>query len=171
MSLFFCNIVIADIYHLKCKYDDGSGNEKFFIDINKKIIRWSNDTKEKEYDLFEQPGDPTTIRGIKKNNVKVDRLTADIGKKVPKIKINLVSYLGKPRNISILLNENNIVQLDENTFEIFVPIKSFKNFNSVNWTKIKELRFRILETSNFEIVDFKLIEFRGDPDNPTKWFK
>ena len=94
-----------------------------------------------------------------------------IGKKVPKIKINLVSYLGKPRNISILINENNIVQLDENTFEIFVPIKSFKNFNSVNWTKIKELRFRILETSNFEIVDFKLIEFRGNPDNPTKWFK
>ena len=94
-----------------------------------------------------------------------------VGKKIPKIKINLVSYLGKPRNISKLINENNIVQLDENTFEIFVPIKSFKNFNSVNWTKMKELRFRILETSNFEIVDFKLIEFRGNPDNPTKWFK
>ena len=94
-----------------------------------------------------------------------------IGKKVPKIKINLVSYLGKPRSISKLINENNIIQLDENTFEIFVPIKSFKNFSSVNWTKMKELRFRILETSNFEIVDFKLIEFRGNPDNPTKWFK
>jgi hypothetical protein len=36
---------------------------------------------------------------------------------------------------------------------------------------MKELRFSILESSNFKIVDFKLIEFRGDPDNPTKWFK
>jgi hypothetical protein len=93
------------------------------------------------------------------------------GKKVPKIKINLVSYLGKPRNISKLISENNIVQLNENTFEIFIPIKSFKNFSSLNWSKMKELRFSILESSNFKIVDFKLIEFRGDPDNPTKWFK
>ncbi len=88
-----------------------------------------------------------------------------------KIKINLVSYLGKPRNISKLISENNIVQLNENTFEIFIPIKSFKNFSSLNWSKMKELRFSILESSNSKIVDFKLIEFRGDPDNPTKWFK
>lgn len=93
------------------------------------------------------------------------------GKKVPKIKINLVSYLGKPRNISKLISENNIVQLNENTFEIFIPIKSFKNFSSLNWSKMKELRFSILESSNSKIVDFKLIEFRGDPDNPAKSFK
>ena len=36
---------------------------------------------------------------------------------------------------------------------------------------MKELRFKILESSDFEIGDFKLIEFRGNPQNPKKWFK
>jgi len=80
MGMFFCNIVVADIYHLKCKYDDGSGNEKIFIDTNKKIIRWSNDIREEEYELHVSPGSTTRIRGIKKGTISVERLSADLGK-------------------------------------------------------------------------------------------
>ena len=36
---------------------------------------------------------------------------------------------------------------------------------------MKELRFRILESSNFEVGNFKLLEFRGNPNNPVKWYK
>ena len=39
----------------------------------------------------------------------------------------------------------------------------------LNWKKLKELRFTVLETSKFEIGDFKIIEFRGNPQDPTKW--
>ena len=31
--------------------------------------------------------------------------------------------------------------------------------------------FKILENGDFEIGDFKLIEFRGNPQNPKKWIK
>ncbi|MDB4082429.1 hypothetical protein N9500_05835 [Candidatus Pelagibacter sp.] len=84
MSLFFCNVVFADIYHLRCKYGDGTGNEKIFIDTNKKIIRWSNDIREEEYALHISPGSPTRIRGIKKGTISVERLSADLGKSEPK---------------------------------------------------------------------------------------
>ena len=152
MSLFFCNIVIADIYHLKCKYDDGSGNEKFFIDINKKIIRWSNDTEEKEYDLFDSPGSPTTIRGFKKKNVKVDNLTADIGKKVPKGNYKMYRTHIDVLDFdfwNVMKNQSNSVQGahftsnfyfyidEENKERIFMPTK--KEFKDT--TKGKDLLY------------------------------
>ena len=34
---------------------------------------------------------------------------------------------------------------------------------------LKEIRFRVLEGNQFEIGDFELIEFRGNPKKPTEW--
>ena len=39
----------------------------------------------------------------------------------------------------------------------------------MNWNSLKELRFKLLESSKFEIGDFKIIEFRGNPQKPNKW--
>ena len=92
-------------------------------------------------------------------------------KKVPKFKVSLVSFGGKLRSISKLIQDQNIFQTSENTFEIYLPFKSFNNYDNIDWTKMKELRFRILESSNFEVGNFKLLEFRGNPNNPVKWYK
>ena len=54
---------------------------------------------------------------------------------------------------------------------VIIPFKSFKDFDSVDWSNMKELRFKILETSKFEMGDFNIIEFRGNPDKPSNWLK
>ena len=90
---------------------------------------------------------------------------------VPKIQITLISYSGKKRRISKMINENNIRNIDEDFQMITIPFKSFKDFEYVNWSSMKELRFKILETSKFEMGDFKIVEFRGNPNKPSKWLK
>ena len=72
----------------------------------------------------------------------------------------------------MLMNKNKPVKvgfkIDEKTYEIFIPIKSVKNYDLINWSSMKELRFKVLETSIFEIGDFNLVEFRGNPKKPKK---
>ena len=143
VSLLCFNSSIADIYHLKCKYDDGSGNEKIYIDTNKEIIRWSNDIREEEYDLHISPGSPTRIRGFKKDTISVERLIADLGKKEPKG--NYKMYKTKIDALdfdfwNVMKNQSNRVQganftsnlyfyIDEKNKErIFMPTeKEFKD--------------------------------------------
>ena len=54
---------------------------------------------------------------------------------------------------------------------VTIPFKSFKDFDSVDWSNMKELRFKILETSKIEMGDFNIVEFRGNPNKPTNWVK
>ena len=91
--------------------------------------------------------------------------------KVPKIQITLISYLGKKRRISKIINENNIRKVNEDLQIVTIPFKSFKDFDSVDWSNMKELRFKILETSKFEMGDFNIVEFRGNPNKPKNWVK
>ena len=37
------------------------------------------------------------------------------------------------------------------------------------WDDLKEIRFKIMDGTQFEIGDFQIIEFRGNPKKPTKW--
>ncbi len=92
-------------------------------------------------------------------------------KKAPEIQIFMSSYNGKPRRISKIIEENNIYVLKDQIYEYYIPLKSFVNHEKIDWSSMKELRFKILEISDFEIGDFKLIEFRGNPQNPKKWIK
>ena len=92
-------------------------------------------------------------------------------KKAPEIQIFMSSYNGKPRRISKIIEENNIYVLKDQIYEYYIPLKSFVNHEKIDWSSMKELRFKILESSDFEIGDFKLIEFRGNPQNPKKWIK
>ena len=36
---------------------------------------------------------------------------------------------------------------------------------------MKEIRFKVLETSKFEIGDFNLVEYSGNPQKPKKQFE
>lgn len=91
-----------------------------------------------------------------------------ISENVPKMKINFISYIGKPRNISKIISEKNIFQINEETYEILIPVKSIKNYDLINWSKLKEIRFKVLETSKFVIGDFNLVEYSGNPQKPKK---
>ena len=90
---------------------------------------------------------------------------------VPKIQITLISYTGKKRRISKMINEDNIRDINEGYQLVTIPFKSFKDFEYVDWSNMKEMRFKILETSKFEMGDFKIVEFRGNPNKPSKWLK
>tara|TARA_B110001452_G_scaffold60219_1_gene46918 strand:+ start:232 stop:1422 length:1191 start_codon:yes stop_codon:yes gene_type:complete len=91
-----------------------------------------------------------------------------VSENIPKMKINFISYIGKPKNISKIISEKNIFQINEKTFEILIPVKSIKNYDLINWSKMKEIRFKVLETSKFIIGDFNLVKYSGNPQKPKK---
>ena len=91
------------------------------------------------------------------------------GENVPKMQLMLVSYKGKVRRLIKNIKPENIIKKSENQYAVYIPIKSFNNYNQMNWNSLKELRFKLLESSKFEIGDFKIIEFRGNPQKPNKW--
>ena len=88
---------------------------------------------------------------------------------VPKIQLVIVAYSGKVRRLTKNIQSENIITSSDNQYLISIPIKSFKNYDQMNWESLKELRFKVLESSKFEIGDFKIVEFRGNPKKPNKW--
>jgi len=91
------------------------------------------------------------------------------GSKVPKMQVNLGSYMGKIKRINKIIESVNIVELNEDLYSVYVPVKSFGNYDQLDWTKIKDIKFKFLESTNIEIGDFKIVEFRGNPNYPNKW--
>ena len=54
-------------------------------------------------------------------------------------------------------------------YDAYLPLKSLMAYSEFRWDALKEIRFKILEGTQFEIGDFQLIEFRGNPQKPTEW--
>ena len=88
---------------------------------------------------------------------------------IPKLSSTIRCYSGKTRAIHKILSESNYSKIKEGHYNVCIPFKSFVNFKKLNWNTLKEIRFKILENSNFEIGDFKIIEFRGNPEKPNQW--
>ena len=86
--------------------------------------------------------------------------------KIPKLKTTILSYSGKTRAIHTVVTEKNYSKIQEGYYKVCIPLKSFSNFKQLNWSDLKEIRFKLLENSNFKIGDFKIIEFRGNPQKP-----
>ena len=91
------------------------------------------------------------------------------GKKIPKIQTTFVAYTGAKRRIQKTLNASNYIQIKDSSYQICVPLKSFSSFKDFHWETFKEIRFKIIDGSQFEMSDFKIIEFRGNPKKPNKW--
>ena len=49
-----------------------------------------------------------------------------------------------------------------------LPFKSLIGYSEFRWDELKEIRFKVIEGTQFEIGDFKIIEFIN-PKKPTKW--
>ena len=68
-----------------------------------------------------------------KNPNNANLLPRDIGKKTQNIVAQNIIYE----------NENNIRKVNEDLQIVTIPFKSFKDFDSVDWSNMKELRFKI----------------------------
>lgn len=88
---------------------------------------------------------------------------------VPKIQIMFVSYSGAKRRIIKAVNQSNILYHKDGIFDVLMPLKSFIDHGDFDWTSFKEIRVKVLETSAFEMGDFNLVEFRGNPLKPNQW--
>ncbi len=88
---------------------------------------------------------------------------------LPKLQAFLFAYTGERRRLQKILNESHFIEKENGIFEAYLPLKSLMGYDEFRWDKLKEIRFRALEGTQFEIGDFQLIEFRGDPKKPTEW--
>ncbi|MAO71769.1 MAG: hypothetical protein CMD02_04585 [Flavobacteriales bacterium] len=89
--------------------------------------------------------------------------------KIPKIQAFMFSYKGEKRMIQKILNNSNFINKGNGIYEAYLPLKSLIDFQKFRWDELKEIRFKILEEAHFEIGEFQLIEFRGNPKKPTQW--
>ena len=88
---------------------------------------------------------------------------------LPKLQAFLFAYTGEKRRLQKTLNESHFIDKENGIFEAYLPLKSLMGYSEFRWDKLKEIRFRVLDGNQFEIGDFQLIEFRGDPKKPTEW--
>ena len=59
----------AKIYHLNCKYNDGSGNEKFKINTDTNVVVWSNDSREEIFRIIRNFSNNHQFRAFNELNV------------------------------------------------------------------------------------------------------
>ena len=88
---------------------------------------------------------------------------------LPKLQVFLFAYTGEKRRLQKTLNESHFIDKENGIFEAYLPLKSLMGYSEFRWDKLKEIRFRVLDGNQFEIGDFQLVEFRGDPKKPTEW--
>ena len=89
--------------------------------------------------------------------------------KLPSIQVFLFAYTGKKRRLQKILNESHFIDKENGIYEAYLPLKSLMGHSEFRWDALREIRFKILEGTQFEIGDFQLIEFRGNPKKPTEW--
>ena len=88
---------------------------------------------------------------------------------MPKLQTLLFAYKGDKRRLQKTLNETNFIDRGNGVFEAILPFKSLIGYSEFRWDELKEIRFKIIDGTQFEIGDFQIIEFRGNPKKPNKW--
>ena len=88
---------------------------------------------------------------------------------IPNLQIMIVSYKGDKRRVQRLIGESNYKEVQGGVYEVLIPIKSFNNYQLIEWASLKEIRVTVKESSQFEIGEIQLVEFRGNPRSPKKW--
>jgi len=90
-------------------------------------------------------------------------------KELPKLQTFIFAYTGKKRMLQKILNESHFINKGDGVYEAYLPLKSLFGHSEFRWDALKEIRFKITGGNQFEIGDFQLIEFRGNPKKPTEW--
>ena len=88
---------------------------------------------------------------------------------LPKLQAILFAYTGNKRRLQKILDESHFIDKGNGIYEAYLPFKSLTGHDEFRWDDLKEIRFKIMDGTQFEIGDFQIIEFRGNPKKPTKW--
>ena len=88
---------------------------------------------------------------------------------LPDLVISIHAFSGQRRQVRTQLQSHQLVARGENQFRAYIPIRSFPDYGSLDWSALKEVRFRVEESARFDFANLKLIEFRGNPQNPVAW--
>ena len=148
-------------YSSSLQFGDTFKNESVVVDLDK--------SKEDQWNTFgfsPYKWMRVDISSIYRTSAITFKLKAN---EIPKIQLFLFAYTGKKRRLQKILNESHFVQKENGIYEAYFPLKSLIGHSEFRWDEVKEIRFKILKGTQFEIGDFKLIEFRGNPKKPTEW--
>ncbi len=88
---------------------------------------------------------------------------------MPDLVISIHAFSGQRRQVRTKLQSHHLVARGENQFRAYIPIRSFPDYESLDWSALKEVRFRVEESARFDFANLRLIEFRGNPKNPVAW--
>tara|TARA_B100001057_G_scaffold460435_1_gene511504 strand:- start:15 stop:1217 length:1203 start_codon:yes stop_codon:yes gene_type:complete len=88
---------------------------------------------------------------------------------MPDLVISIHAFSGQRRQVRTQLQSHQLVARGENQFQAYIPIRSFPDYESLDWSALKEVRFRVEESARFDFANLRLIEFRGNPQNPVAW--
>ena len=88
---------------------------------------------------------------------------------LPKLQVFIFAYTGKKRRLQKVLNDSNFINRGDGNYDAYLPLKSLAEHEKFRWESLKEIRFKVLSGNQFEVGDFQLIEFRGNPKKPTQW--
>ena len=88
---------------------------------------------------------------------------------IPDLVISIHAFSGQRRQVRTQLQSHQLVARGENQFRAYIPIRAFPDYESLDWSALKEVRFRVEESARFDFANLKLIEFRGNPQNPVAW--
>lgn len=88
---------------------------------------------------------------------------------MPELVISIHAFSGQRRQLRVQLQSHQLVARGENQFRAYIPIRSIPDFESLDWSALKEVRFRVKESARFDFANLRLIEFRGNPQNPVAW--
>jgi hypothetical protein len=87
----------------------------------------------------------------------------------PDLEISIHTFSGQRRQVRTKLQVTQLMEIGENRYRAYVPIRAFADFESLDWSALKEIRFLVKESARFDLANLRLIEFRGNPSNPTAW--
>ena len=87
----------------------------------------------------------------------------------PDLVISIHAFSGQRRQVRTQLQSHQLVARGENQFRAYIPIRSFPDYESLDWSALKEVRFRVKESARFDFANLRLIEFRGNPQKPVTW--
>tara|TARA_B100002052_G_scaffold173100_1_gene157537 strand:+ start:10203 stop:11384 length:1182 start_codon:yes stop_codon:yes gene_type:complete len=150
-------------YSSTLKFGDSFKNESVVVDLDK--------SKVKPWNIFGfsphkwMRVDISSIYTTSALTFKIKTKT----KELPKLQTFLFAYKGDKRRLQKKLDETNFIDRGNGLFEAILPFKSLIGYSEFRWDELKEIRFKVIAGTQFEIGDFKIIEFRGNPKKPTKW--
>ena len=136
---------------------------------NESVVINTDRTKDKPWDTFgfsPHQWMHVDISSIYRTSALKFKLKAN---ELPKLQAILFAYTGNKRRLQKILDENHFIDNGSGIYEAYLPFKSLTGHDEFRWDDLKEIRFKIMDGTQFEIGDFQIIEFRGNPKKPTKW--